>query len=76
MPIAELSDPMSLDNESPIDLMTVEEVAKRLRMRPSTIRDWILKRRIPFVKFSRRVFLRRGDIEGLIAKGVVPASRP
>jgi excisionase family DNA binding protein len=56
------------------DLLTVEETAHLLRLKPSTIRDWILKRRIPFVKFSRRVFIRRIDVEALIASSVVPAS--
>ena len=55
-------------------LLTVAEAAQLLRLKPSTIRDWILKRRIPFVKISRRVFLRRADIEGLIASSVVPAT--
>jgi excisionase family DNA binding protein len=56
-------------------LLTVGEAAQLLRLKPSTIRDWILKRRIPFVKISRRVFLRRADIEDLISNSVVPASR-
>ncbi len=54
-------------------LLKVEEAASLLRLRPSTVRAWILKRRIPFVKLGGRVFLKRADCEALIAASVVPA---
>jgi excisionase family DNA binding protein len=56
-------------------LLTVNEAAELLRHRPSTVRSWIMGRRIPFVKFSRRVFLRRGDLEAIISAGVVLPAR-
>jgi excisionase family DNA binding protein len=55
------------------DLLSVDESATFLKLKSSTIRDWILKRRIPFVRLGRRVFLRRLDLETLIANSVVPA---
>jgi len=55
------------------ELLTIAEAADLLRLRPSTLRSWILKRRIPFVKLGSRVFIRRSDCEALIAASVVPA---
>lgn len=55
------------------ELLTVTEAAALLRLQPSTVRSWILKRRIAFVKLGSRVFLRRSDCEALISAGFVPA---
>ncbi|HUY13670.1 MAG TPA: helix-turn-helix domain-containing protein [Terriglobia bacterium] len=53
-------------------LMTVPETASYLRLKISTIRAWVLKRRIPYVKMGGRVLIRRVDIQGLIEKSFVP----
>ena len=60
-------------NELASDLLTVPETAALLRLKPSTIRAWTSQRRIPFVKVGRLVRIRRGDLEALIARSVVPA---
>jgi len=52
--------------------MTVPETASYLRLKISTIRAWVLKRRIPYVKMGGRVLIRRVDIQGLIEKSFVP----
>lgn len=62
--------PMSPHNS---ELLTIAEAAAALRLQPSTLRSWILNRRIPFVKLGSRVFIRRSDLEILIAASVVPA---
>ncbi len=54
-------------------LLDVEEAAAFCHIRTSTIRSWILKSRVPYVKLGRRVFLRKADLEKLIADSVVPA---
>jgi excisionase family DNA binding protein len=54
------------------DLLTLSEASALLRLKVSTLRSWILMRRIPYVKFSRRVFLRRSDLEALISNSLVP----
>lgn len=59
-------------NEGP-DLLTVPESAIFLRLRPSTIRSWILHRRVPYVKLGGRVCIRRADLEALIEQSVVQA---
>lgn len=55
-------------------LMTVVEAAAFLRMKESTIRSWVLKRRIPYVKLLHgRVFIRKADAEALLERSIVPA---
>ena len=52
-------------------LLDVSETAKLLRLKESTIRSWILKRRIAFVRLGRRVFMRRTDVEQMITANLV-----
>lgn len=54
------------------DLLTIPETASILRLQVSTIRAWLLQRKLPHVKLGRRVFLRRGDTDLLIEAGIVP----
>ena len=54
------------------ELLTVPETAAVLRLKPSTIRSWVLHRRVPFVKLGGRVFLRRTDVHALVDASVVP----
>lgn len=53
------------------ELLTVGEAGKKLRLQESTIRAWILKRKIPFVRLGRRVFVRNSDCQDLINANVV-----
>lgn len=55
------------------ELLSIEEAASFLHIKASTVRSWILFRKIPFVKLGRRVFLRKPDLDKLIEKSVVPA---
>lgn len=54
-------------------LMTVRETADFLRLKESTIRDWVLRRKITYVKLGGRVFVRKTDAADFISKRVVPA---
>jgi len=54
------------------ELLNVAEAANRLRLKPSTIRAWILNRRIQYVKLGRRVFIRANDVDALINGSIVP----
>lgn len=54
-------------------LLTVEEAAARLGLKPSTIRRRILERRIDYVKNGRAVRIPVETIEGIIAIGFRPA---
>jgi excisionase family DNA binding protein len=58
------------------ELLTVTEAADCLRLKVSTIRAWVLRRRIPFIKLGgKRVFFRRADLDALIKASIVPAKR-
>jgi excisionase family DNA binding protein len=57
------------------DLLTVPEAAQMLRLKDSTVRAWLLQRRIRFVKLGRRVFLKRGDVQALVETCMVPAEK-
>ena len=63
------------NEESKIDsgLMVVAEGAKFLRIKASTVRAWILRRKIPYVKLGGRVLLRKSDLEALVEKSLVSA---
>ena len=54
-------------------LLTLPEAASLLRLKTSTLRAWVLRRRIPYVKVGRLVRLRRSDVESLISRSLVPA---
>jgi excisionase family DNA binding protein len=54
-------------------LLTVPETAALLRLKPSTVRAWVLRRKIPYVKVGRLVRLRRADVDALIEASVVRA---
>jgi excisionase family DNA binding protein len=58
------------------DLLSVKEGAEFTHLEQSTMRSWILQKKIPYVKLGRRVFLRRGDLEALIVASMVPAKVP
>jgi excisionase family DNA binding protein len=59
------------DTVEPDLLLTVPEVAKLLRLKESTIRAWVLRRRITFVKLGRRVFVQKKSCLELIERNVV-----
>jgi excisionase family DNA binding protein len=63
-------------DKSEMDLLTVIEASEILRLKPSTVRSWLLKRRIPFVKLGSRVFIRKNDCIQLIQKNIVNPSIP
>ena len=62
-----------MNTDQQVELLTVPETAKVLRLTVSTIRAWILQRRLPFVRLGRRVFIQRVDVDALIARSLVPS---
>jgi excisionase family DNA binding protein len=70
----EVTVPEDSFQQSRSNLLTIEESSALIRLKPSTLRDWLLKRKIPYVKLGRRVFIRRSDIEALISASVVSAA--
>lgn len=58
------------------ELLSPVEAAKALGIKLSTIRAWILHRRIPFVKLGGKLIkFRRADIEKFITARLVPAEK-
>ena len=56
-------------------LLTVEETAQKLSIKPATVRRRILERRIDFVKIGRSVRIPERTIEKLIEAGFSEAVR-
>jgi excisionase family DNA binding protein len=55
-------------------LLTVSKAAERLAMKESTIRAWLLARRLSRVRVGRRaVRIPASEVERIIAEGTVPA---
>jgi excisionase family DNA binding protein len=52
-------------------LLNVSETAEFLGLKESTIRSWILNRRIKYVKMGSRVFVRQSDAQEVIESSVV-----
>ena len=57
------------------DLLDIDEAAVFLHVKPCTVRSWVLKKRIAYVKLGRRVFLRKQDLLDIIERSVVPAGK-
>ena len=56
-------------------LLTVEELAARLKVSLKTIRAWVYLRRIPFTKLGHRIYFSLDVIEELLSRNVVAAVR-
>jgi len=55
-------------------LVRLSSAAERLGVRPSTLRDWFLKRKhLDFVKAGRAVCVTEESIERFIQSNVIPA---
>jgi excisionase family DNA binding protein len=56
-------------------LLTVTEVAERLRLKEGTIRDWILKRQIPYLKIGKSIRIKPEVVERMIQEAEIPARK-
>lgn len=53
-------------------LLTVEQLAEMLNISPKTVRNWVYRREISFVKLNNRLIrFRRPDIEKFLKNGSV-----
>jgi excisionase family DNA binding protein len=54
------------------ELLTVREAARSLTLRPSTVRAWLLRRKLRFIRLSARcVRIPRSEIDRVIREGTV-----
>ena len=51
-------------------LMTIEESAAALSVRPASVRKWIHQRRLQPVKVGRLTRLRKSDVERVVQHGL------
>jgi excisionase family DNA binding protein len=56
-------------------MLTVEQVARELGLKESTIRAWTLRRKISFVKLGRCVRIPRSEVDRLIRENTIPVRR-
>lgn len=64
---------IKMNNKEEPELLTIPEAAQLLRIQPTTVRSWVLHRRVPFVKLGRVVRIRKMDCLTLINQCIVPA---
>jgi excisionase family DNA binding protein len=50
-------------------LLFLPEVARAARVSVSTVRHWVLTRKLPSVRPGRRRMVRRADLEAFLAQG-------
>ena len=55
------------------DCLTIREAARRLGLQESTLRKWILLRKIGVVRLGRAVRLRSDEVEALIKQNYTAA---
>jgi excisionase family DNA binding protein len=59
-----------------LQLLTTAQAAERLAIKESTIRAWLLARRLSHVRIGRRaVRIPVGEVDRIIREGSVPAGR-
>jgi excisionase family DNA binding protein len=57
-----------LTNQTLEPLLSIDEVARILAVSPATIRTWVHRKRLPYVKMGRRVGFHPDSIRNFIAK--------
>lgn len=57
-------------------LLSVKEASYALGLKPATVRAWLLRRKLPFVRCGRAVRIPAVVIEDFIARNTVPAREP
>jgi len=56
-----------------VELVSIDETARRLGLRPVTVRAWAGERKIARVKLGRRVLIPASEIDRLIEASTIPA---
>jgi excisionase family DNA binding protein len=54
-------------------LLTVAEAADALGLKPATIRAWLYKRKLPYVRCGRAIRVPRQAVEEFVARHTVSA---
>jgi excisionase family DNA binding protein len=63
-----------MDKAKTVQLLRVDEAAEFLNIKPSTVRAWLLRRKLPHVRVGRRaVRVPLAALEKIVAEGTIPA---
>jgi excisionase family DNA binding protein len=54
-------------------LLSIKEASEVLAIKPATVRAWLLRRRLPFVKVGRSVRIPADAIAQFIERNTIPA---
>jgi len=54
-------------------MLTVSQAAQALGVKPATIRSWVWKRQIEYVKVSRAVRISADEVQRVIERGTRPS---
>ena len=57
-------------------LLTVKEAAEALALKPSTVRAWLLRRKLPRVTCGRAVRIPAEAVVEFIERNTIPAREP
>ena len=57
-------------------LLRIPEVAEQLSLRPVTIRAWLARRKLSFVRVGRSIRIPRSEVDRVLTEGTVPRREP
>lgn len=62
-----------MSKEPSVQLVTIDKAAEALGLKPPTLRAWMARRKIGFVRLGRAVRIPESEIRRLIEAGFTPA---
>jgi excisionase family DNA binding protein len=66
-----------IGEETPRPMLTVDQAARELGLKESTVRDWVLRRKLAYVRLSPRcIRIPSKEVARLLREGTVPAREP
>lgn len=54
------------------ELLRINEVAELLTLRPVTVRAWLARRKLSFVRIGRSIRIPRTEVDRVLTEGAVP----
>ncbi len=58
------------------EYLTINEIARHLKLNHQTIRNWIAQGRLPAIRIGRRIRIRRADLDVILAQGTTTPITP
>jgi len=67
-------DTRAIETQPFLELLTIPEAAERLVLKESTLRSWVLKRKLAYYRLNRRsIRIPVSEIRRILDEGSVPA---